>query len=136
MRGLQRVLRDGQFRTFDRTATARWKSRSAQDIEVVCVLSFFDTACDNARVDTVFEEVSQVTTTINLSDEELADLKELTKQTDPQAAIRAAMQDYVRYARRMQLKQLSGHVRIQDNWQELEAAEMESQRDIGGPGAD
>ena len=77
-----------------------------------------------------------MTTTIHLSEEELADLKELTKQTDPEAAIRAAMQDYVRYARRMQLKQLFGHVQIQDNWQELEAAEMESQRDTHGPGAD
>ncbi len=77
-----------------------------------------------------------MTTTINLSEEELAELKELTKQTDPEAAVRAAMQDYVRYARRMQLKQLSGHVQIQDNWQELEAAEMESQRDTNGPGAD
>jgi hypothetical protein len=76
-----------------------------------------------------------VTTTIYLTDEELADLKQLTNQSDPAEAVRAAMHDFVRYARRMQLKQLSGRVRIQDNWQALEAVEMESQRD-DGPSAD
>ena len=77
-----------------------------------------------------------MTTTVHLTDEELADLKELTKQDDPVAAVRTAMQDYVRYARRMRLKQLSGRVEIQENWRELEAAEMESDRDTNGPGAD
>ncbi len=77
-----------------------------------------------------------MTTTVQLSDEELADLKELTKQSDPAAAIRTAMHDYVRYARRLQLKQLSGRVRIQDNWRELEATEMDSQSEPDGPGAD
>jgi hypothetical protein len=77
-----------------------------------------------------------MSTSIQLTDQELADLKELTKQDDPSAAIRAAMHDYVRYARRMQLKQLSGRIHIQDNWQELEAAEMEPERDINGPGTD
>jgi hypothetical protein len=76
-----------------------------------------------------------MSTTVQLTDQELADLKELTKQDDPSAAVGTAMYDYVRYARRMQLKQLSGHVQIQDNWQELEAAEMESERDVTGPGA-
>jgi hypothetical protein len=77
-----------------------------------------------------------VTTTIHLTDEELSDLQQLTKQADPAEAVRTAMHDYVRYARRMQVKQLSGRVRIQDNWQALEAAEMEAQRDDNGLGAD
>lgn len=77
-----------------------------------------------------------MSTTIHFTDEELADLQELTKQTDPAAAVRVAMQDYVRYARRMQLKQLSGRVRIQDNWQDQETAEIKSQRDANGPGTD
>ncbi|NLS97314.1 MAG: hypothetical protein GXX96_34685 [Planctomycetaceae bacterium] len=77
-------------------------------------------------------------TTVHLTDEELADLQELTKQSDPAEALRVAMHDYVRYARRMQLKQLSGQIRIQDNWQDLERAETESQRDVAadGTGAD
>jgi hypothetical protein len=77
-----------------------------------------------------------MSTTVEFTDQELADLKELTKQDDPSAAVRTAMHDYVRYARRMQLKQLSGRVQMQDNWQELEAAEMEPELDINGPGAD
>ena len=77
-----------------------------------------------------------MTATVHLTDDELADLRELTKQDDPVAAVRTAVHDYVRYARRMQLKQLSGRVEIQDNWQELETAEMESNRDTNRPGAD
>ncbi len=73
---------------------------------------------------------------IHLTDEELAELRELTRQTDATAAVRAAMQDYMRHARRLQLKKLSGRIRIQNGWQELEAAEMQSQRDANGTGAD
>lgn len=65
-------------------------------------------------------------TTIHLSDEELAELKELTKQVDPEVAVRAAVQDYVRYARRLQLKRLSGRIEMQDNWNDLESAELKS----------
>ena len=83
-----------------------------------------------------FSGAFHMSTTVHLTDDELADLKELTKQTDPAAAVRAAMHDYVRYARRMQLKQLSGRIQIQNNWQDLEASEMESQADTNGPGAD
>jgi hypothetical protein len=75
-------------------------------------------------------------TTIHLSDEELGDLQKWTRQTDPVEALRVAIHDYVRYARRMELKKLSGQIRIQDNWQELENAEMESQRNANGLGAD
>lgn len=64
-------------------------------------------------------------TTVNLSDEELSDLKTLTKQDDPAEAVRVAMQDYLRHARRMQLKSLSGRVEMMDNWQELEQAEYD-----------
>ncbi|MCG8585476.1 MAG: hypothetical protein MI757_12260 [Pirellulales bacterium] len=64
-------------------------------------------------------------TNIELSDQELADLKELTNQQDAAEAIRAAMLDYLRYARRMQLKELSGRVQLTDNWQKLEQAELD-----------
>ncbi|MCR9293267.1 MAG: hypothetical protein NXI32_11145 [bacterium] len=73
-------------------------------------------------------------TTIQLSEQELSDLKALTKQTDPEAAVRAAMQDYLRYARRLQLKQLSGQVQMQDNWQEMENAELEANHDADRSG--
>lgn len=73
-------------------------------------------------------------TTIQLSEQELSDLKALTKQTDPEAAVRAAMQDYLRYARRLQLKQLSGQVQMQDNWQEMENAELKANHDADRSG--
>jgi len=63
-------------------------------------------------------------TSIELSEQELAELRELTEQNDSTEAIRVAMRDYVRYARRMRLKQLSGQVVMIDNWCQLEKAEI------------
>lgn len=54
---------------------------------------------------------------IDLTERELAELKELTKETDASAAIRFAMREYVRYARRMQLKAMSGQVEM--NYEQL-----------------
>ncbi len=68
-------------------------------------------------------------TSIELSEQELAELCELTEQSDSTAAIRVAMRDYVRYARRMRLKQLSGQVEMIDNWRALEQAEIDNRHD-------
>jgi hypothetical protein len=57
-------------------------------------------------------------TNIELTDEELADLKELTNRQDASEAVRAAMLDFLRYARRMRLKDISGRVEMADNWKE------------------
>jgi hypothetical protein len=54
-------------------------------------------------------------TEINLSEQEIADLKELTNQSDVTAALRTAMTEYIRYARRMRLKELSGRMEMQEN---------------------
>lgn len=90
-------------------------------------MAFLQALCHNA-VPNLNTGSFLLVTKIQLSEQELADLKELTKQTDPEAALRSAMQDYLRYARRLQLKQLSGQVQMQDNWQELEDAELEARR--------
>ena len=76
-------------------------------------------------------ENGAMVTSIELTDQELAELKELTNQTDAAEAVRTAMHDYIRYARRMRLKQLSGRVEMNDNWRQLEQAELngESQSD-------
>jgi metal-responsive CopG/Arc/MetJ family transcriptional regulator len=66
-------------------------------------------------------------TSIELSEEELAELRELTEQNDSTEAIRVAMRDYIRYARRLRLKQLSGQVLMIDNWCQLEQAELGDQ---------
>ena len=48
------------------------------------------------------------------------------------AAVRTAMAEYVRYVRRVRLKELSGRVMMDDNWTELEQAETkEDDRDSG-----
>jgi metal-responsive CopG/Arc/MetJ family transcriptional regulator len=69
------------------------------------------------------DEVVMVTS-IELSEQELADLRDLTEQNDSGQAIRVAMRDYIRYARRMRLKQLSGQVEMIDNWRQLEESEV------------
>jgi metal-responsive CopG/Arc/MetJ family transcriptional regulator len=65
-----------------------------------------------------------VVTSIELSEQELAELRDLTEQSDSMEAIRVAMRDYIRYARRMRLKQLSGQVEMIDNWRQLEESEV------------
>jgi hypothetical protein len=63
-------------------------------------------------------------TEVELSETELAELKQATNQTDPALAIRVAMHEYLRHARRMQLKSLSGKVQMLDNWKSLEQSEL------------
>ena len=63
-------------------------------------------------------------TSIELSEQELAELRDLTEQSDSMEAIRVATRDYIRYARRMRLKQLSGQVEMIDNWRQLEESEV------------
>jgi hypothetical protein len=69
------------------------------------------------------DEVVMVTS-IELSEQELAELRDLTEQSDSMEALRVAMRDYIRYARRMRLKQLSGQVEMTDNWRQLEESEV------------
>ncbi len=66
-------------------------------------------------------------TSIDLTEHELSELRELTDQSDTLEAIRTAMRDYIRYARRMRLKQLSGQVVTNDNWRQLEQAEIDDE---------
>jgi hypothetical protein len=65
-----------------------------------------------------------MTATVNLTAEEIAEIQALTNESDVEAAIRAAMVEYVRYARRQQLRELSGKVEMQENWRNLEEAEL------------
>ena len=66
--------------------------------------------------------------TVELTDAELADLRALTHAADAQSAVRSALDEYRRYARRMRLKELSGQVAMDDNWRALEAAETDAPR--------
>ncbi len=72
-------------------------------------------------------------TVVDLTEQELADLKALTRQVDDVAAVRSAMTEYMRFARRMQLKALSGQVQMEENWPALEASELGAEN--GGSGS-
>lgn len=64
-----------------------------------------------------------MTAQVHLTDEELNDLRELTQVADAEGAVRSALTEYRRYARRMKLKEISGQVTMQDNWRVVEDAE-------------
>ena len=67
-----------------------------------------------------------MTATINLNDDEVKDLRDLTQVSDVAGALRCALDEYRRYARRMRLKDFSGNVTMDDNWRALEAAETDA----------
>jgi hypothetical protein len=69
-----------------------------------------------------------MTATVHLTDDEFKDLRDLTHVDDPDGAVRSALEEYRRYARRMRLKDLSGQVVMEDNWRTLEAAETDADR--------
>jgi hypothetical protein len=73
-----------------------------------------------------------MTTMLDLTEKELSELKDLTKETDPSAALRLALVEYIRYAKRLRLKELSEQVEMHDIWRELEQREMEAQNGQSG----
>lgn len=72
-----------------------------------------------------------MSTIIDLTDQELAELKAVTRQPDAQAAIRFATAEYLRFARRQRLKELSGRVEMEEDWRVLEEMELKGQNDRG-----
>ena len=74
--------------------------------------------------------------TIKLTTREFEDLKAFTKQQKIDVALRTALREYLNYARRMQLKELSGKVKMQDNWRELESLELADDHGSSTTGAD
>jgi hypothetical protein len=75
-----------------------------------------------------------MTATIDLTPEEIEELKALTNQGDVTAAVRFAMAEYLQYARRQRLKAISGHVEMQENWPQLEGLELKAIHEDHGPG--
>jgi hypothetical protein len=68
-----------------------------------------------------------MSTMIDLTDDELEELKALTQLPDAVSAVRFAATEYLRFAKRQRLKELSGRVEMEENWQDLEEAEMKEQ---------
>ncbi len=77
-----------------------------------------------------------MTAELDLTPEEIAELKQLTDRSDITSAIQVAMREYLRYARRQTLKAISGHIELQDNWRQLEALELRVRDEHAGPGPD
>lgn len=61
---------------------------------------------------------------IELSAQELAALKQLTKLQDDAEAVTMAAREFLRLSRLRELKAVSGKVEFDSNWQELEALEL------------
>lgn len=75
-----------------------------------------------------------MTTVVDLTEQELAELRSSTKQSDNTAALRVAMREYLRYVRRMELKALSGQVQMEENWPALEESELRDRHGESGMG--
>jgi DNA polymerase/3'-5' exonuclease PolX len=71
-----------------------------------------------------------MTASVDLTPEEVTEIQAMTEQSDVGQALRSAMHEYLRYARRQKLKALSGKVEMQDNWREMEAAELRAADEI------
>lgn len=66
--------------------------------------------------------------TVELSEAELAELREFTHAADANAVVRSSLTEYRGYARRMRRKELSAQVAMNGNWRALEAAEPPNSR--------
>jgi hypothetical protein len=62
---------------------------------------------------------------VNLSNEEIAQLRRVTKTSDDAEAVSMAAREYLRLSRLRELKSVSGKVEFEDNWQELESVEAD-----------
>ena len=62
--------------------------------------------------------------TIEMSAQEIAALKQLTRLDNDAEAVIQAAREFLRLGRLRELKAVSGAVEFQSNWQELEELEM------------
>jgi hypothetical protein len=61
---------------------------------------------------------------VELSDEDLAQIKLATNQSDASAAVTDAAKEFLRISQLRQLKSASGKVEFDLDWQELESLEL------------
>jgi hypothetical protein len=61
---------------------------------------------------------------IELTEQEVAALKQVTKSQDGAEAVSKAAREFLRLARLRELKGVSGRVDVKTNWQELETLEL------------
>ena len=68
--------------------------------------------------------------TVTLSNEELAEIKQITQLDSDSEAVSRAAQEFLRLFRLRQLKSVSGQVEYEENWRQLESLELD---EIGFP---
>jgi len=61
---------------------------------------------------------------VNLTDEELAQIKRITHTEDETEAVSTAAREFLRLSQLKQLKAVSGKVDFELDWQELESREL------------
>ena len=74
--------------------------------------------------------------TIELTAEELRDLRESTGEFDVGVALRLAVREYARYVKRMRLLDLAGNVEMDDSWLLGEQEELKEQARKDAAGLD
>ena len=62
--------------------------------------------------------------TLDLTQEEITQLKDITKEPNDARAVALAAREFLRRSRLQELKQASGRVDFVNNWRQLEAAEL------------
>ena len=62
--------------------------------------------------------------TIEMTVQELAAIKQITKLENDADAVMQAAREFLRLSRLRELKAVSGKVEVEANWQELEALEL------------
>jgi hypothetical protein len=65
-----------------------------------------------------------VTITIELANEEIAEIKQITKLPDDSEAVSKAVREFLRLHRLCELKAVSGMVEFEAHWQHPEALEF------------
>lgn len=76
-----------------------------------------------------------MTAELNLTAEEITELKQFTDPPDIASAVQVATREYLQFAQRQALKTSAGRVEMQDNWHELELLEMRRPDEHAGFGA-
>lgn len=64
-------------------------------------------------------------TTLDLEEDLLQQLLEISKARTKSRAVNLAIADYVRRQKRQQLKKLSGRLRLEENWRALRELELD-----------
>lgn len=70
-------------------------------------------------------------TTLDIDDKLLQEVVLLGRHRTRSSAVESALREYVRLRRKEQLLDLSGRIRIEENWRRLREAELDERAGLG-----